>query len=260
MNPRDLHINQSVSRFSETFVIAKRATILGIFLVLSAGVITISYQIGLLDGLLNSLTLFPIATISVHVQAPLDEATVRSWLPKLSDKTLIGLRVRPLSDMILGKSWVDMVSIRKVFPDTLEINIATKQALALGVIKGEGFFFDSNGKVIEKSSPQAWAVPVPIVSRSDDSDWEGGQWATVVRKLPEPLRPQVSEIALERFPYFRIFLNSPRWEVALAFENWEAQLPYLTHLMQYAASQFAHVRKINLILSKKAIVSGRFSK
>lgn len=260
MNPRHLNITQSVSRFSETVIIAKRASVLGILLVLSVGAVTISYELGLLDSLLNSLSFFQIQSVNVHVQAPLDEAMVKSWLPKVSDKTLLGLRVKPISELLLAKPWVETVAIRKVFPETLEINISTKQPMALGIIKGEGYFFDDEGRVIEKSSPQTWAAPLPIVTRAENSDWDAPLWSSIVRKLPESIMPAVSEIAFDRYPYFRIFINSPHWEVSLSIENWESQAPYLTHLIQNASSHLPRARKINLILSKKAVVSNTFSK
>lgn len=259
MNPRELNITQTISPQGRALSSPKRAVVLVMLCGAIIGAITSGYEFGFLDSVLNSWSVFQIKNVRVIASPPLDEATVRSWMPKWSDKNLLALRVSQVADPIFPKPWVDAVSVRKFFPDTIEIHVTTKRPLAMGILRGESYYFDDTGRVIDRAGPQRWNGSLPVVTRRDDCDFSPGQWSTILAKWPENLRDVLSELWLEKYPHFRVFLSNPRWEVLFSAESWENQLPLLQQLIQYTPSQLREVRKVNLIISKKAVVSRVFS-
>ena len=269
MIPRELNIVQTAPEPNGALALFRRVVICGALFTGTGFVTSLFYHFGLLDSLLNQLAIFEIKTVNIHTESPLDEATIRSWLPAWHNKTLLALRVGPWLELIRAKPWIESVSIRKEFPDALSIVVNTKKPAVLSVIKGEIYYLDSQGSAIERvGAGQRNAVsdsehlhrPLPIVSRTESSDWESAKWSKIIREFPESFKPLLSEIVLEKFPYFRIFLARPKWEIALSFENWDSQVVYLAQLLEYAPSQLREVRNINLVLSKKAVVSAAFSK
>jgi hypothetical protein len=122
--------------------------------------------------------------------------------------------------------------------------------------RNELFFVDAQGGIIEKRDPRKTPDgEFPVITRNADSDWSVQKLGNVLSLLPDKVRGNVSEIVLESFPYFHLFLVSPKCEAFFSFENWESQLPYLADVFRYAPQHPGQVRRINLIFSKKAVVS-----
>ncbi len=260
MIPREFNISQNVLHTGSVAPVFSRVLVLGLLLVASTGVVTVTYELGLFDALLNQLSIFRVRVVRIEAEPPLDEATVRSWLPKLSDRTLLTLRAKTIVATIAGKPWVKTVTVRKVFPETVDIQVTATAPMALGVIKGESFFLAPDGEVIDRASQKNWGEVIPIISRPESSDWTSSQWVAVVGAMPDPWRSNISEYVFERYPYYRIYLASPKWNVALSAENWPTQLPHLATLIHNATNQLREVRHINLEILKKAVVRRPISK
>lgn len=161
--------------------------------------------------------------------------------------------------------WVKKVFIKKRFPDAVFIKVESEKPVAILREGKEFFFLNSDGKIIGdwkffKNSN----YPIISVERSIKSEWHIPSLLSILDTLlkkglgGDDLK--ISELVLMHYPYFKIFLSSPRLEIEFDQTEWEAQLPILSSLLNDSASNARRFSKINLVLLKKAVVNSVISK
>jgi len=210
---------------------------------------------------LDKLPWLQIEDVQVHSEWPLTTTTVRSWLPPLEGKNILSIRPAALISLLESKPWVESVTIKKEYPSRLSIEIATRRAEAVAIVKGLPFFIDPSGALIEHATPGLLrALDLPVISMEHDSDaqaWPMSHAMTILshfRLLMDP-RYTMSELVLGAFPYFKMFLTQPKIEVAFSYDNWETQLPILALLLHRPPDILGQPQRISLVFPKKAIVS-----
>lgn len=230
------------------------------FVGLSAGI----FYSGIANNQLERLTWFHIDQVTIESEWPLTSKEVEKWFPSLEGKSLLALDVQALQRKIESRRWVRMVHIKKQFPRHLTIKIETEKPKAIFLKKGAPQFLDSDGQVIAPALGAKLAhVDLPTLSLGDPlakSQWEFSEAIRLLESFEQKMNgAKVSQIVLYRYPYFDLYLASPAVRVQFSFENWWQQLPFLPRLFQNPPAEAGQIRKINLLFSKKAIVSSTIS-
>lgn len=211
-------------------------------------------------GLFDRISWLSVEEVRIHAGWPLSPALVRSWLPPLEGRNILTLRPAALVAAIQSKPWVESVILRREYPNRVTIDVETKHAEAFALVKGVPYFLDASGAIIDKALPELLrAVDLPVLSLEKDADpihWPVNSAVRVLHGLRHGLgeRYVISQIALAVYPYFHVFFSRPRTEVEFNWENWETQLPILSHLLSRSPDP-TQMGRINLVFPKKAIVS-----
>ncbi len=218
-----------------------------------------------LEKFFGKVKFFQLKEIDVKSEWPVTPATAKAWVSELQGRSLLLISPAKVSASLLNHSWVRNVSIKKQYPDELFVEIETKRARAIGIHKGQSYFMDENGKMIEKATNSSFeSLDLPFVSFRNEqelAEWPFTEVLTTVESLKKTLGDEVkiSELYLGIYPYFRIFLVRPRLEIVFNLENWSEQKEILNAILRNPPSQLGQLHKINLIFPKKAVVSSLLS-
>jgi hypothetical protein len=226
-----------------------------------------SQNLNIADGV-SKITFLEVKSVKISCGWPLTVGQVRSWIPRLEGRNILLLQVNRLMDLLESRPWVNSVTIRKNYPDEMVIEIATKVPRALMPIQSQLFYVDDFGNPIDKiSAVVSRDMDLPLIRIADIGKQNNNLWKLqgVIQKVRElPLRwknsYKVSEVVLEDYPFLKFYLTSPRVEVFLNYDRWEATVSEIPQLIQNPPTQIRQVRRINLVFPKKAIVSSSFSK
>jgi hypothetical protein len=216
---------------------------------------------GGLQARLSKLGWFQIDQIQVNSEWPLTPSTVESWLPALKGQNLLFLRPSDLIADLDQRPWVESVTLHKIYPSSLNLEIKTKRAVAVAILNGRPNFIDANGLVIDRASPSLLrALDLPVISwqpEAKSSGWDLNEVIRVIQTFRFRMNDQadISQVVLEDRPYFRLFLSTPKMQVEFNLENWESQLPILALLLHSPPSQIDQPRSINLTLPKRAVIT-----
>lgn len=218
-----------------------------------------------LEQFFGKVKFFQLKEFDIKTEWPVTPATAKTWVSELQGRSLLLVSPAKVSNILLSHSWVRNVSIKKQYPDGLFVEIETKRARAIGIHKGQSYFMDENGKIIDKAANSAFeSLDLPFVSFRNEqelSEWPFTEVLTTVESLKKLLGDEVkiSEVYLGIYPYFRIFLVRPRLEIVFNLENWSEQKENLNAILRNPPSQLGQLHKINLIFPKKAVVSSLLS-
>ena len=238
---------------------------LAIFSILLSGGILWLWEAAPQFGFLNGIALLQIDEVQIHSEWPLTPATVKGWLPALEGKNILSVRPSDLIGLLERKPWVESVTIKKEYPNRLTVDVGTKRAQAVSIVRGQAYFVDPRGLVIERTSPGLMrALDLPVISVERESDavrWPIGYAMRCIELFHQKMDTHysISQLVLGSFPYFKIYLSQPKVEVALSWENWESQLPILSLLLHSPPNQIGQPQRINLVFPKKAVVSQSLS-
>ena len=241
----------------------QRILFVGIFSILLVGAVVFVVEHPKLKETIASIDWFHIQQVSVEAQWPTTESEVRSWLPPLKGKSLLVLPVDELITLIREKPWVESVLVRKRYPDHIYIHVEPKKAVAIEVDKMDSYFLDHHGNKIEKVSQRfARFSDLPYVRYSNSTaEWQKDYPIQIFDQFSQRLgeRYPISQIVMDDYPYFRIFLSQPRVEVTCHADTWQTQLPYLEKVLDNPPGQVSQINKISLVFPKKAVVRSRVS-
>ncbi|MFM8269872.1 MAG: cell division protein FtsQ/DivIB [Pseudomonadota bacterium] len=212
---------------------------------------------------LSGLEFLKIRTIEVENEWPLDAHQVKSWISPLQNENLLLVDSKDIARSLQSHPWVDSVSVKKGYPNRLFINLSSKKPQALIVQKGQPWFIDPKGHLIERATPVLLkGLELPFLSvETSQTKWDVKEMLSEYEKMKKLSQGKfsVSQIVLGKFPYFKTYFSKPKIEVWWSYENWETQLKNLMALIDSPPSQIGQLRRINLVFPKKAIVSSTIS-
>ncbi len=208
---------------------------------------------------------FVVKSVDVDVAWPLEKKEVMQWLPSLEGQSLLSLNVDKIVESLESKNWVASVTVRKRYPDQVSIRLESKIPKAVFLERSKPFYVDHDGKVIDHTSARISAkYELPVISMLPQATlvkWELPEAVLLTEMLKEHMGTgfTLSEVVLEAYPYFRVFMSNPRVEVLFSHKNWESQISRLLTLLSNPPSQVRQIARINLVFPKKAIVSSTLS-
>jgi cell division septal protein FtsQ len=212
---------------------------------------------------LSSFQVLKIDTVDIKSEWPLSISKVEEWVSHLKGENILLLDANKVVENLKTQPWVESVAINKGYPNRVQIILTTKKPEAIVFHKGQPWFVDPSGALIEKVSSQMMkGLDIPFLSfEASSPSWNVSEFLEQYEKIksnPEN-KFTVSQIVLGKFPYFKTYLSQPKIEVVWSFENWESQVEHLNKLILNPPSQVGQLRRINLVFPKKAIVSSTIS-
>lgn len=233
-----------------------------LFMVLFANLFTLSLFLnekGIFGTRLQLISPFRIQKVKIVTEWPLTVSEIQAWLPPLEGKSLVTLSSKDLVFNLQQRPWVENVTVKKQFPDHLWIEIQTARPRALSIIKDSAYFIDAHGKVIDKARPRMLkSFDLPFINLPPkNSGWNVSEVLALIEQFRffSKAKYSISQVVLDNYPYFKIFLDSPKLEILLSLETWKSQTTILETLLLDPPSQDRQVQRINLIFPKKAVVS-----
>ncbi len=91
-----------------------------------------------------------VGSIKISGQVETSEADVLAALDLNSHGALLGFDLRQARERLIGLDWVEEVSIRKLFPNRLEVSLVEKQPFALWQQDQHLSVIETNGKIIAR--------------------------------------------------------------------------------------------------------------
>jgi len=212
---------------------------------------------------LSGLEFLNVKTIEIDSEWPLDTNQVKSWIAPIQNENILLVDSKQVARALQTHPWVDSVSVKKSYPNRLYISLSAKKPHALVVQKGQPWFVDPSGELIERATPNLLkGLELPFLSvETSSTKWNVGEVLSEYEKMKKLAagKISVSQIVLGKFPYFKTYLSHPKIEVWWSYENWKNQLTNLISLIDNPPSQLGQLRRINLVFPKKAIVSSAIS-
>ncbi len=213
----------------------------------------------------EKISWFHVKEILIEAEAPLTDNEIRRAIPLEKNTSLIFLDAETLMFRLKSLTWIEQAIVKKEFPNRLFVKATPRQISAIWIQNGSPYYVDSRGILIERIDKRPLHnLRFPIVTQETalSSQWSRPRILEAVHRIQRSLEPDflVSELNLDHYPYFRVFLSPLPIEVTFDFETWSSQLPYLVLLLRHPPLLTSQPRKINLVFPKKTIVTTQENK
>lgn len=109
---------------------------------------------------------FALRTVRVEGNHRLDEATVRSAVNTHLGRNLLSLDLDLVANDVAAIPWVQQVSVKRLLPGTLRIEVEEREPAAQAVVDGEVRVVDETGAVIGTSGPDL-LFDLPVITGTD---------------------------------------------------------------------------------------------
>ena len=221
-------------------------------------------RLGLESGITKASWL-RVEEMQIETEWPLTSDKIRTWIPSAIGKNILLVSGSSLIRLLESKPWVEEVTVKKEFPSRLFINVKTKIPKALAIMRGKLHFIDDKGRWIDVAEASILkGLDLPTISWQKEEDWSTWKLQDVLPVLASLQTElgksrEVSQVVLGHFPGLKIFLSSPHIEVLMTFDQWENQMKRLLSILENPPSDTIPIRRINLTLPKKAVVSSSLS-
>ena len=101
---------------------------------------------------LSSFQVLKIDTVDIKSEWPLSISKVEEWVSHLKGENILLLDANKVVENLKTQPWVESVAINKGYPNRVQIILTTKKPEAIVFHKGQPWFVDPSGALIEKVS------------------------------------------------------------------------------------------------------------
>jgi len=180
-------------------------------------------------------------------------------------QNLLSTDLDAVAEGIRRHPWVDTVTVRRVLPDRLEVRIQEREAVAL-LSAGDLYYVDRKGEAFKKvSSGDVLDYPVltglqeaGALKRRDLGRRVVREALSLMRTIEESSSHSLgvlSEIHLDLHRGFSIFTTEAGAEIHLGWNEWDRKLDRLAYLIESERLDLSRIRRIDLDLSRWAVVT-----
>lgn len=161
--------------------------------------------------------------------------------------------------------WISHASLRRVFPDTLEVEVTERAPVAI-LPMGELYYVDKEGTIFKKVKTGD-RLSLPVLSGFDQPGplqrgkigRQGIKEAlALMNRVSEKTsfnKESISEIHLDTTEGFSLYTANAASEILLGWDNFDVKLDRLGQLLNKQRLDLAQVKRIDLDLSKWAVVT-----
>jgi cell division protein FtsQ len=108
-------------------------------------------------------SVFPLREIMILGNRHLTEGEVKSLARLRSGEGLLRVSGKNIADNLLKSPWIKTATVRKDFPDRLRIRIYESSPFAILELKGQAFFIDETGRILEKMKGETVSF-LPVIT------------------------------------------------------------------------------------------------
>jgi len=180
-------------------------------------------------------------------------------------RNLLSIDLEVLAPKIEQHPWIAQVVVRRVLPDRLQIEIEEREPVALLAMK-ELYYVDAGGSVFKRVKPGE-ALSFPVLTGFEESALlqRGPIGRQAIREALELLgrissrtkftRDQISEIHVDPTSGFSVYTAVAGAQIHLGWDQFDRKLDRLVRLLDQERLDLAQVRRIDMDLTRWAVVT-----
>jgi len=208
--------------------------VLGVSLVLASGYMIRNADKDSMVASMISNVGFEASKLVVNGNRNLDINVLQARLATQLGHSLFSFKVDAAREEVLNDPWVRSATVRKVYPDTIVVDVVEREPVALWQSKGEVHLIARDGFVIGKASARHMHLPQVV---GDGANMAAAEFLSVISRFPA--------IAGEASAYVRV--AGRRWNVRLS-DGPQVLLPEFD--WQYALNDLQELHERKEILNR----------
>ncbi len=148
---------------------------------------------------------WPVKTVRIEGDFRyLDRAVLQDFLTPMSDEGFFGVRVAQIQSQLQARPWVEQVSVRRVWPNRLQIHIREQQPVARW---GESGYLNPRGELFEPQ-PAVDVAGLPQLAGPNGHEQRVLSMYAQIRKTLRPLQLEVVQLQLDARRAWHAQLNN----------------------------------------------------
>lgn len=192
---------------------------------------------------------FEASKLVVNGNKNLDIDVLQARLATQLGNSLFSFKVDAARDEVLNDPWVKSATVRKVYPDTIVVDVVERQPVALWQSKGEVHLIARDGFVISRAEPKHMRLPQVV---GEGANMAAAEFLSVVSRFPT-----ISEKASA---YVRV--AGRRWnvrindgpQVLLPEADWQVALSELQGLQASKSLLDRDILQIDMRLADRLVI------
>ncbi len=233
-----------------------------IFLLLIGGTGWLSIEAG---RFLKTNSLFQIESISFENSDLMDHPRVKEVLNSNYNLNIFGFNIQGLKNTLEQIPQVKTVTVRRRFPNIVQIEITKRQPVILLNNKGSLYAVDDGGYVFPRmEGEKIWDLPV--ITGIDDQNSEDSlsdrKEIKLALKVNEYIKRgndgnlplELSEIHFGDFDGFYLYVFNPRLEIRLLEDDFQKELENLALVLANLGDKIESVDSVDLRFKGKAFI------
>ena len=106
---------------------------------------------------------FRVAQVTVSGNERLSRGEVLALVDGLQGLNILGVDLAEWQDRLLGSTWVEEATLRRVLPGTIEVAIRERRPIAIGRVGQTLYLVDAHGVVVDEYGPAYVDLDLPMV-------------------------------------------------------------------------------------------------
>lgn len=192
---------------------------------------------------------FEASKLVVNGNKNLDINVLQARLATQLGNSLFSFKVDAARDEVLNDPWVKSATVRKVYPDTIVVDVIEREPVALWQSKGEVHLIARDGFVISKAGPKHMRLPQVV---GEGANKAAAEFLSVVSRFPT--------ISQKASAYVRV--AGRRWnvrmndgpQVLLPEADWQVALSELQDLQVNKELLDRDVLQIDMRLADRLVI------
>lgn len=219
--------------------------------------------VGLLKTGVIHLAWFKIEFVRIESSSDELKASIQEKLPFLFGASLFDINPSFLIQSIHTNPWVDAVLIKKKYPHELLIKVFEKNPFCVLYDNNKFFWVDHGLRIIDNVGNRNIKKKFIIYSFSQEDvkeDWQNKEIIDIIDSFNRDpfLGSRLSEIVLDYYPYFKIYLKGDQKEIIFSYKNFNNQKNIIQILYQDINEEILYtINSIDLTRNEKAVVRRR---
>ncbi len=192
---------------------------------------------------------FEASKLVVNGNLNLDINVLQARLATQLGNSLFSFKVDAAREEVLNDPWVQSATVRKVYPDTIVVDVVERKPVALWQSKGEVHLISRDGFVISQAGPKHMNLPQVV---GEGANMAAAEFLSVISRFPV--------ISQKASAYVRV--AGRRWnvrindgpQVLLPEANWQVALSELQNLQEKKELLDRDVVQVDMRLADRLVI------
>jgi len=216
---------------------------------------------GLWEGI-QKTELLKLKTIQIIGAAPATEARLRKTITINPGDSLWGKSVEKQAEIAMGDPWVEKAQVRRVFPNSIVIEIKERAPVAvLNESNGQFKYLDSSNTIIDRAEPEKIGQYPILVGQDLRTNINlRGSALDILKSLPEEglmSRRDVGDLRFDDEHGFQIRLAKSGILIDIGKENIPLHIDRARRVVQYLDQHNINASRVDSDYAKKVLVKVR---
>lgn len=192
---------------------------------------------------------FEASKLVVNGNLNLDINVLQARLATQLGNSLFSFKVDAARDEVLNDPWVKSATVRKVYPDTIVVDVIERKPVALWQSKGEVHLIARDGFVISKAGPKHMNLPQVV---GEGANMAAAEFLSVVSRFPTISRKASAYVRVAGRRWNVRLHDGP--QVLLPESDWQVALSELQGLQASKELLDRDILQIDMRLSDRLVI------